>query len=153
MRRITATEAETWVNLPELQRFQRGPIAHIGAVDWVSLAHHENAVILEHDGCVGLLHPAPFDGVWFCHHAIPRARWGERAFIATRAMLLHFFDGFTIDPPVRRVVGWTMKSNRLSVRFGLRLGFVIDGEMPFDGDAIVMLGVTRCQAAAAERSL
>lgn len=148
MRRITHLEAEEMANLPELRRFQLGPMQPMDDVAWVDLSHHRNSLIIEHNDCIGIFHPAPFDGVVFLHHIIPPWRWGPEARQASKAGILEAFN--TIEPRPARMVGWTLGSNRLSVAFAKRLGFQIDGFFPHGRDHVVMLGASECQVAAAE---
>ena len=149
MRRISAEAAEHWINLPELRRFQLGPM--LGANDgrWISLAHRaHDTVFLEHDGALGMVHPAPLDGLYYVHHAIPRRLWGARAHAAARAMMIDAWDRLTPRP--RRFLGLTMESNRLALRFARSLGFTIDGRIPFDDGFVVLTGATRAEIAASE---
>lgn len=148
MKRISYAEAEQWVNLPELRRFQRGPALERGDTQWISLAERaHDGLFLVHDGVLGIFHPAPFDGVYFAHHAVPKSRWGRRGAEAAKAIVLSAWDG--LAPAPERFIAWTMSSNRLSVRFAERLGFELDFLMPYRGEFVAQLGAVRCQVAAA----
>lgn len=150
MKRITARHAEGWVNLPELRRFQVGPLLSADDGRWITLDHlGPKALFFEHQGCLFIAHPAPCDGIWFVHHAIPKELWGRSAFTAARDSLAIFATQVGFSTPLKRLVGWTMKSNRLACNFARRLGFEIDGQMPYDDDVVIQYGASPWVVAAA----
>ena len=101
--------------------------------------HHDNtdflpAVGFEYWACgpiCGAFQTMPWPGIFMAHYGVKPEGWGQLIKPA-QAVLRAFCEAHG----AKRIVGWTDSRNRAAIAFALRVGFVIDGEMP----GIVMTG-------------
>lgn len=88
------------------------------------------------DGPVcGVVHLAPFPGVWMVHVAVKPEGLGVAGKHALR--LLHEFWN---ERKPQRLIGWTPRRFRHAVAMNRRIGFVEDGILPLPDGEVVMFG-------------
>ena len=99
----------------------------------------EEGFIYYADGHVcGVFHRAPWPDVYMAHYGVKPEGWGN-----TLEPSLRILNEFWNDVQPERIIGWTPASNKRAIAFAKRLGFVRDGEMPLNGENLIMQGWTK----------